>query len=97
MSSSEKNLFGEIFKETEKIVDHLCGNGAWISQLSRNANSLSGGEAQRVRLATQIGSGLTGILYVLDEPSIGLHERDTEKLVNAFRKLKAGRIERYRG
>ena len=88
LAPAEKNLFGEIFKETEKIVDHLSETGLGYLNLSRNANSLSGGEAQRVRLATQIGSGLTGILYVLDEPSIGLHERDTEKLVNAFRRLK---------
>jgi len=88
LATSEKNLFGEICKETEKIVDHLSETGLGYLNLSRNANSLSGGEAQRVRLATQIGSGLTGILYVLDEPSIGLHERDTEKLVNAFRRLK---------
>ncbi|MDD5489388.1 MAG: excinuclease ABC subunit UvrA, partial [Candidatus Moranbacteria bacterium] len=88
LTAAEKNLFGEIFKETEKIVDHLSETGLGYLNLSRNANSLSGGEAQRVRLATQIGSGLTGILYVLDEPSIGLHERDTEKLVNAFRRLK---------
>lgn len=88
LAPAEKNLFGEIFKETEKIADHLSETGLGYLNLSRNANSLSGGEAQRVRLATQIGSGLTGILYVLDEPSIGLHERDTEKLVNAFRRLK---------
>ncbi|OGI26984.1 MAG: excinuclease ABC subunit A [Candidatus Moranbacteria bacterium RIFOXYB1_FULL_43_19] len=88
LSASEKKLFNEIFKETEKTVDHLAETGLGYLNLSRNANSLSGGEAQRVRLATQIGSGLTGILYVLDEPSIGLHERDTEKLVNAFRRLK---------
>jgi len=84
----EKKLFDEIIKETKKIVDHLTETGLGYLNLARNANSLSGGEAQRVRLATQIGSGLTGILYVLDEPSIGLHERDTEKLVNAFRRLK---------
>src|SRR4030042_4305083 len=88
LTPTERNLFGEIFKETEKIVDHLSETGLGYLNLSRNAHSLSGGEAQRVRLATQIGSGLTGILYVLDEPSVGLHERNTEKLVNAFRKLK---------
>ena len=88
LTSVERDLFKEIFKETEKIVDHLSETGLGYLNLSRNANSLSGGEAQRVRLSTQIGSGLTGILYVLDEPSIGLHERDTEKLISAFRKLK---------
>ncbi len=85
---NEKKLFSEISRETEKIVDHLVETGLGYLNLARNANSLSGGEAQRVRLATQIGSGLTGILYVLDEPSVGLHERDTEKLINAFRRLK---------
>ena len=88
ISSVQENLFREIERETEKIIDHLSETGLGYLKLSRAANSLSGGEAQRVRLATQIGSGLTGILYILDEPSIGLHERDTEKLVNAFRRLK---------
>lgn len=88
LAPAEKRLFDEIFKEMEKIVKNLSGTGLGYLNLSRNVNSLSGGEAQRVRLATQIGSGLTGILYVLDEPSIGLHERDTERLINAFRKLK---------
>ena len=56
--------------------------------LSRNAGSLSGGEAQRIRLATQIGSGLTGVLYILDEPSIGLHQRDNTKLISTLLRLR---------
>ena len=88
ISSAQENLFQEIYGETEKIVNSLSETGLGYLKLSRSVNSLSGGEAQRVRLATQIGSGLTGILYILDEPSIGLHERDTEKLVNAFGRLK---------
>jgi excinuclease ABC subunit A len=88
LTAAQKNLFQEIEREIGKIAGNLLETGLGYLNLSRAANSLSGGEAQRVRLATQIGSGLTGILYVLDEPSIGLHERDTEKLVNAFRKLK---------
>ncbi len=88
MTKSESDLFNEVAAETEKIVINLSQTGLGYLKLSRNANSLSGGEAQRLRLATQIGSGLTGILYVLDEPTIGLHDRDTEKLVNTFRKLK---------
>src|SRR5690606_16804290 len=56
--------------------------------LSRAAGSLSGGEAQRIRLATQIGSGLTGVLYVLDEPSIGLHQRDNRRLIETLQKLR---------
>ena len=87
LSSAEENLFNEIYRETEKIVGHLCETGLGYLKLSRGANSLSGGEAQRARLATQIGSGLTGILYILDEPTVGLHERDTERLINTFRKL----------
>ncbi len=55
--------------------------------LFRSASTLSGGESQRIRLATQIGSGLTGVLYVLDEPSIGLHQRDNRKLLDTLRKL----------
>ena len=88
LSPAEENLFGEIYKETGKIIDHLCETGLGYLTLWRSSSSLSGGEAQRVRLATQIGSGLTGILYILDEPTVGLHERDTEKLVSAFRELK---------
>jgi excinuclease ABC subunit A len=88
LTSAEEKLFEEIYQEMKKIVNHLVETGLGYLNLSRSANSLSGGEAQRVRLATQIGSGLTGILYILDEPSIGLHEKDTERLINAFQKLK---------
>lgn len=55
--------------------------------LGRDARTISGGESQRIRIASQIGSGLTGVLYVLDEPSIGLHEKDTLKLINTLRNL----------
>jgi len=84
-----KQMAREILAETGKTIQNLCEAGLGYLTLSRNANSLSGGEAQRVRLAVQIGSGLTGILYILDEPSIGLHERDTEKLIGVFKKLQA--------
>jgi len=83
-----KKMIKEILAEAGKTISNLCEAGLGYLSLSRSANSLSGGEAQRVRLAVQIGSGLTGILYVLDEPSIGLHERDTERLVGVFRKLR---------
>ena len=83
-----KKLVKEIIAEAGKTINNLCEAGLGYLNLSRSANSLSGGEAQRVRLAVQIGSGLTGILYVLDEPSIGLHERDTEKLIGVFNKLR---------
>ncbi|MCX6767087.1 MAG: excinuclease ABC subunit UvrA [Candidatus Moranbacteria bacterium] len=84
-----KQMAREILAETGKAIHNLCEAGLGYLTLSRNANSLSGGEAQRVRLAVQIGSGLTGILYILDEPSIGLHERDTEKLIGVFKKLQS--------
>lgn len=84
-----KKLVKDILSEAGKTIDNLTGAGLGYLNLSRSANSLSGGEAQRVRLAVQIGSGLTGILYILDEPSIGLHERDTEKLIGVFEKLRS--------
>jgi excinuclease ABC subunit A len=87
LCESNKKIIKEIQREIEKTVNNLCEAGLGYLTLSRNANSLSGGEAQRVRLATQIGSGLTGILYVLDEPSIGLHERDTQRLIGVLKKL----------
>jgi len=83
-----KKMIKEILAEAGKTISNLCEAGLGYLNLSRSANSLSGGEAQRVRLAVQIGSGLTGILYILDEPSVGLHERDTERLVGVFRKLR---------
>jgi excinuclease ABC subunit A len=87
-TKSNEMLVGEIYEEIEKIISNLCDAGLSYLALSRSAGSLSGGEAQRIRLATQIGSGLVGILYVLDEPSIGLHERDTQKLIGSLKKLK---------
>jgi excinuclease ABC subunit A len=84
-----KRISRDILAEAGKTIHNLCEAGLGYLTLSRNAKSLSGGEAQRVRLAVQIGSGLTGILYILDEPSIGLHERDTEKLIGVFKKLQA--------
>ena len=77
-----------IIKEVDKRLQFLIDVGLEYLTLARDAGSLSGGEAQRIRLATQIGSGLTGVLYILDEPSIGLHERDNEKLINTLKKLR---------
>jgi len=88
MPAYGKKLVEEILAEIARTVGNLCEAGLGYLTLARSANSLSGGEAQRVRLAVQIGSGLTGILYVLDEPSVGLHERDTERLVGVFQKLR---------
>ena len=77
-----------ILKEIKQRLQFLMDVGLEYLTLSRNAGSLSGGEAQRIRLATQIGSGLTGVLYILDEPSIGLHQRDNDKLLATLKKLR---------
>ncbi len=77
-----------ILKEIDNRLQFLIDVGLEYLTLSRSSGTLSGGEAQRIRLATQIGSGLTGVLYILDEPSIGLHQRDNEKLLATLRKLR---------
>jgi len=77
-----------VFRELESRLSFLCDVGLSYVTISRQASSLSGGEAQRIRLATQIGSGLTGVLYVLDEPSIGLHQKDNDKLLATLKKLR---------
>jgi excinuclease ABC subunit A len=77
-----------IIKEIKARLRFLIDVGLGYLTLSRNAGTLSGGESQRIRLATQIGSGLTGVLYILDEPSIGLHQRDNHKLLNMLTKLR---------
>ena len=77
-----------ILKEIKARLNFLINVGLNYLTLSRNASTLSGGEAQRIRLATQIGSGLTGVLYILDEPSIGLHQRDNEKLLATLKRLR---------
>ena len=77
-----------ILKEINERLNFLLNVGLNYLNLSRESGTLSGGEAQRIRLASQIGSGLTGVLYVLDEPSIGLHQRDNKKLIKALKKLR---------
>ena len=77
-----------IVKEIKARLNFLIDVGLNYLTLSRSASTLSGGEAQRIRLATQIGSGLTGVLYILDEPSIGLHQRDNEKLIGTLKRLR---------
>ncbi len=77
-----------IIKEIKARLNFLKDVGLSYLTLSRTANTLSGGEAQRIRLATQIGSGLTGVLYILDEPSIGLHQSDNDKLIGTLKKLR---------
>jgi excinuclease ABC subunit A len=87
--SEQQNQIGErIFKEIRERLGFLNDVGLDYLTLARNSGSLSGGESQRIRLASQIGSGLTGVLYVLDEPSIGLHQRDNERLLETLRRLR---------
>ena len=88
LNNKDKMIADQILKELNKRLQFLLDVGLEYLTLSRSAGSLSGGEAQRIRLATQIGSGLTGVLYILDEPSIGLHQRDNEKLLATLRKLR---------
>ncbi|MEX2013012.1 MAG: excinuclease ABC subunit UvrA, partial [Candidatus Levyibacteriota bacterium] len=84
----EKEIGSIILKEIKQRLSFLIDVGLNYLTLSRGAETLSGGEAQRIRLASQIGSGLTGVLYVLDEPSIGLHQKDNKKLIDTLQRLK---------
>ena len=88
ISQREEEIGKLIIKEIKERLSFLINVGLDYLTLSRGANSLAGGEAQRIRLASQIGSGLTGVLYVLDEPSIGLHPRDNGKLISTLKKLR---------
>ena len=88
LSRTEHLIADVILKEIKARLNFLRGVGLSYLNLARSAGTLSGGEAQRIRLATQIGSGLTGVLYILDEPSIGLHQRDNEKLLHALQNLR---------
>ncbi len=88
LSKKDKMIADQIFKELNQRLQFLIDVGLSYLTLSRPAGTLSGGEAQRIRLATQIGSGLTGVLYILDEPSIGLHQRDNDKLLATLKKLR---------
>ena len=96
LSQNSQNLFSDreiqigkpIFKELLNRVGFLIDVGLEYLTISRTANTLAGGEAQRIRLASQIGSGLSGVLYVLDEPSIGLHQRDNNRLITTLKRLR---------
>ncbi len=88
LTETQRIIAKAIVKEIKARLNFLKDVGLGYLTLSRNAGSLSGGEAQRIRLATQIGSGLTGVLYILDEPSIGLHQRDNQKLINTLLRLR---------
>ncbi len=88
LDSKQVKIAQHILKEINERLNFLLNVGLNYLTLSRESGTLSGGEAQRIRLASQIGSGLTGVLYVLDEPSIGLHQRDNKKLITALKKLR---------
>jgi excinuclease ABC subunit A len=88
LTDREQIIAHQILKEIRSRLGFLNDVGLGYLSLSRNAGTLSGGEAQRIRLATQIGSGLVGVLYILDEPSIGLHQRDNRRLLNSLKGLR---------
>ncbi|WP_136051650.1 excinuclease ABC subunit UvrA [Microbacterium sp. K36] len=88
LTDREAKIAAQVLREIRLRLDFLLQVGLSYLNLSRSAGSLSGGEAQRIRLATQIGSGLTGVLYVLDEPSIGLHQRDNRRLIETLLTLR---------
>ena len=88
LDKRKKIIGSEIIKEINKRLDFLLDVGLDYLSLNRPVRSLSGGESQRIRLATQIGSQLVGVLYILDEPSIGLHQRDNSKLIDSLKKLR---------
>ncbi len=88
LSAREKQIAERVLKEIQERLRFLLDVGLDYLSLNRPSGSLSGGEAQRIRLATQIGAGLVGVLYVLDEPSIGLHQRDNQRLIETLRRLR---------
>ncbi|NDB84264.1 MAG: excinuclease ABC subunit UvrA [Alphaproteobacteria bacterium] len=88
LTPKQAKIAERVIKEIKDRIDFLLGVGLDYLTLSRDSGSLSGGESQRIRLASQIGSGLTGVLYVLDEPSIGLHQRDNDRLITTLKNLR---------
>lgn len=88
LSQTEKTIADPIVREIVSRLSFLCAVGLEYLTLDRTATTLAGGEVQRIRLASQIGSGLSGVLYVLDEPSIGLHQRDNKKLIDTLKRLR---------
>ncbi|MHA1966842.1 MAG: excinuclease ABC subunit UvrA, partial [Candidatus Hodarchaeales archaeon] len=88
VDEERSHIEGPIIEELKKRLDLLCEIGVGYISLNRNAHTLSGGEIQRVRMSTQIGSGLMGMLYILDEPSIGLHQRDNYRIIKTLKKLR---------
>src|SRR5205085_139544 len=89
ISEHDRRIARLVLREIEERLQFLENVGVGYLSMERAAATLSGGEAQRIRLATQIGSSLVGVLYILDEPSIGLHQRDNEKLIATLERLRA--------
>ena len=96
LNAKEQLIAERIIKEIKSRLGFLRDVGLGYLTLSRSAATLSGGESQRIRLATQIGSSLMGVLYILDEPSIGLHQRDNFKLLNTLKQLRGSRQHAHR-
>ena len=88
LSPQDEQIAAPILKEVQSRLTFLKNVGLQYLNLSRTAGTLSGGEAQRIRLATQIGSNLSGVLYILDEPSIGLHQRDNDRLIQSLQNMR---------
>src|SRR5205807_4871420 len=88
LAKGQQQVAGELLREVRSRLQFLADVGLDYLTLARPAPTLSGGESQRIRLASQIGSGLTGVLYVLDEPTIGLHPRDNRRLLGALQRLR---------
>ena len=88
LDGSDRTVAHEILKEVSTRLGFLVDVGLDYLQLSRNSGTLSGGESQRIRLATQLGSELVNVLYILDEPSIGLHQRDNRRLIDSLKRLR---------
>ena len=88
LNKRDRIIAEQVLKEINARLGFLLDVGLDYLSLSRNAGTLAGGEAQRIRLASQIGSGLVGVLYVLDEPSIGLHQRDNQRLIDTLVRLR---------
>ena len=85
LNATQNKIANQILKELEKRTKFILDVGLGYLSLGRSSKTLSGGESQRIRLATQIGSQLTNVLYILDEPSIGLHQRDNQKLITSLK------------
>ena len=88
LTGAKQEIAQRIVREIEARLSFLNNVGLNYLSLDRSADTISGGEAQRIRLASQIGSGLTGVMYVLDEPSIGLHQRDNDRLIGTLQHLR---------